>query len=131
MTQFTTIEAPIRDLVALIYACVALNLDLVPDAWCRGQGGSVLQAAFVIRLRGPHDIAVDFPDESGGTYVLTTDWHDGHVAREVGVGCGDLLEAYDFHRTRRQREAQSQSLHATGRIEADGPFLPTMEGGTS
>ena len=47
MTQFTTIEAPIRDLVALIYACVALNLDLVPDAWCRGHGGTVLQAAFV------------------------------------------------------------------------------------
>ena len=118
MSNFTTVEAPIRDLVALVYACVGLNLNLIPDAWCCGHGGTVLQAAFVIRLRGPHDIAVDFPVESGGTYVLTTDWHDGHVAREVGVGCGDLLEAYDFHRTRREREAQALALGTTegGRV---------------
>ena len=130
MTNFTSIETPIRDLVALVYACVELNLNLIPDAWCRGHGGTVLQAAFVIRLRGPHDIAVDFPSEAGGTYVLTTDWHDGHVASEVGVGCCDLLEAYDFHRSRRQREADALELGSTGRIEANVPILLTAEGGT-
>ena len=130
MTNFTSIETPIRDLVALVYACVELNLNLIPDAWCRGHGGTVLQAGFVIRLRGPHDIAVDFPSEAGGTYVLTTDWHDGHVASEVGVGCCALLEAYDFHRTRRQREADALDLGSTGRIEANVPILLTAEGGT-
>ena len=115
MTNFTTIETPIRDLVALVYACVGLNLDIVPDAWCRGHGGSVRQAEYVIRLRGPHDIAVDPAEVAGGTYVLTTDWGDGHVAREVGIGCCDLLEAYDFHRNRRQREAQALDLGTTNR----------------
>ncbi|MEI7912192.1 MAG: hypothetical protein WCK77_21375, partial [Verrucomicrobiota bacterium] len=71
MTNFTSIETPIRDLASLVYACVELNLNLVPGAWCRGHEGSVLQAAFVVRLRGPHDVAVDFPNEPGGTYVLT------------------------------------------------------------
>jgi len=130
MHNFSTIETPIRDLVALVYACVGLNLDLVPDAWCRGQGGSVRPAEYVIRLRGPHDIAVDPLDEGGG-YVLTTDWRDGHVASELGVGCCDLLEEYDFHRTRRQREARALDLDASGRIEANGPILLATEGGTS
>ncbi|MEI7910647.1 MAG: hypothetical protein WCK77_13505 [Verrucomicrobiota bacterium] len=110
MTNFTTIETPIRDLVALVYACVGLNLDIVPDAWCRGYGGNVIQAEYVIRLRGPHDIAVDQSNDIGGSYVLTTDWRDGHVAREVGVGCGELLQAYEFHKNRREREAQALDL---------------------
>jgi len=131
MINFTTIETPIRDIIALVYACVGLDINLVPDAWCRGHGGSVRSAEYVIRLRGPHDIAVDPSDVAGGTYVLTADWGDGHVAREVGVGCCELLEAYDFHRKRRQREAQALDLDAIGRIEANGPILLTVEGGTS
>jgi len=129
MINFTTIETPIRDIIALVYACVGLDINLVPDAWCRGHGGSVRSAEYVIRLRGPHDIAVD-PLTEGG-YVLTTDLRDDHVAREVGVGCRDLLEAYDFHRTRRQREARELDLDASGRIEANDPVLLTLEGGTS
>jgi len=124
MINFTTIETPIRDIIALVYACVGLDINLVPDAWCRGHGGSVRSAEYVIRLRGPHDIAVD-PLSEGGGYVLTTDLRDGHVAREVGVGCRDLLEAYAFHRTRRQREARELDLDA---IE---PVLQTLEGGRS
>ena len=118
MSNFTTIETGIRDLVTLVYACVGLNLRFVPDAWCRGHGGSVVQAAFVIRLRGPHDIAVDPSNEIGGCYVLTADWQYGHVAREVGVGFRDLLEAYDFHKARREREAQALALGTTegGRV---------------
>ena len=130
MHNFTTIETPIRDIVALVYACVGLNLDLVPDAWCRCQGGSVRSAEYVIRLRGPHDIAVDPLDEGGG-YVLTTDWRDGHVAKEVGAGCCELLEAYASHRTRRQREARALDLDAIGQIETSNPILVTTEGGTS
>ena len=37
MTNFSTIETPIRDIVALVYACVGLNLRFVPDSWCRGE----------------------------------------------------------------------------------------------
>ena len=130
MHNFTTIETPIRDLVALVYACVGLDLNIVPDAWCRCHGETVRGAEYVIRLRGPHDIAVDQLSEGGG-YVLTTDLRDGHVAREVGVGCHDLLEAYDFHRTRRQHEARAIDLDAIGQIEANGPILLNVEGGTS
>ena len=116
MTNFTTVETPIRDIVALIYACVSLNLRLAPDSWCRGQGGTVREAAFVIRLRGPHDIAVDFPKEKDGTYVLTTDWSGGHVAREVGLGCDRLIHAYEVHKARRSR--------------ADGRFQSPLERAT-
>ena len=128
MSHFTTIQTQIRDLDALVCACVELGLKLVPDSTCRGYAGVVRQAPHVIKLRGPYDIAVDPSPEKDGSYGLTTDWWDGHVAKEVGIGYGRLLQAYGVHKT--LREAHTRGLRTTRRTETDGSILLTLEGGS-
>ena len=99
----------------------------MPDSDCRGYAGITRKAPHVIRLKGPYDIAVDPSKANDGTYGLTTDWWDGHVAREVGVGYGRLLQCYGVHKT--EREARLRGLRTTRRIETDGSILLTLEGG--
>jgi hypothetical protein len=94
MSHFTTIQTKIRDLDALRDACVELGVRLVPDSTARGYAGVVRPAPHVIKLRGPYDIAVNPAPENDGTYGMTTDWWDGHVAKEVGPNYGLLLQAY-------------------------------------
>ena len=127
MSHFTTIQTQIRDLEALHDACAEMDLKLVANANCRGYAGITRKAPHVIKLKGPYDIAVDPSPEKDGTYALTTDWWDGHVAKEVGVGYGRLLQAYGIHKT--FREAHARGLRATRRLEADGSVLVTLEGG--
>ena len=128
MSHFTTIQTQIRDLAALDDACAEMDLKLVQNANCRGYAGITRQAPHVIKLKGPYDIAVDPSPEQDGTYGLTTDWWDGHAAREVGIGYGRLLQTYGVHKT--IREASSRGLRATRRQEADGSILVTLEGGS-
>ena len=126
MSHFTTIKTQIRDLDALNDACVELGLELLPDAVCRGYGGITRQAPHVIKLAGPYDIAVE-PTADNDGLGLTTDWWDGHVAKEVGTGYGRLLQSYGVHKT--LREARARGLRSTRRVEADGSILLTLEGG--
>ncbi len=128
MSHFTTIQTQIRDLTALSEACSELGVSLVPNADCRGYAGITRKAPHVIRLKGPYDIAVDPSKANDGTHGLTTDWWDGHVAREVGVGYGRLLQSYGVHKT--EREARLRGLRTTRRVETDGSILLTLEGGT-
>ena len=131
MSHFTTIQTQIRDLDALSDACVEMDLKLVPNTTCRGYAGMTRQAPHVIKLAGPYDISVEpTPDSDGnnGSYGLTTDWWDGHVAKEVGAGYGRLLQSYGVHKT--IREARTRGLRSTRKVEADGSVLLTLEGGT-
>ena len=128
MSHFTTIQTQIRDLEALSDACVEMDLVLAVNANCRGYAGITRQAPHVIKLKGPYDIAVDPSPENDGTYGLTTDWWDGHAAREVGIGYGRLLQSYGVHKT--IREARSRGLRTHRRLEADGSILLTLEGGS-
>ena len=128
MSHFTSIKTEVRDIDALLQACVELDLKLTPQFPCRGYAGVLRKADYTIELRGPYDIAVDPAPEKDGTYALTTDWWDGHVAKEVGVGYGRLLQAYGIHKT--FREAHARGLRATRRLEADGTVLVTLEGGS-
>lgn len=128
MSHFTTIQTQIRDLDALSDACTELGVALVADAECRGYAGVTRKAPHVIRLRGPYDIAVEPSRENNGAYGLTTDWWDGHVAREVGENYGRLLQSYGVHKT--TREARLRGLRTTRRVEADGSILLTLEGGS-
>ena len=128
MSHFTTIQTQIRDLVALYAACAEMDLKLVQNANCRGYAGITRQAPHVIQLKGPYDIAVDPSPENDGSYGLTTDWWDGHAAREVGIGYGRLLQSYGVHKT--IREARSRGLRTIRRQEADGSILLTLEGGS-
>ena len=128
MSHFTTIQTQIRDLEALNDACAEMDIRFLANATCRGYAGITRQAPHVIRLKGPYDIAVDPSPEKDGSYGLTTDWWDGHVAREVGIGYGRLLQSYGIHKT--IREARSRGLRTTRRQEADGSILLTLEGGS-
>jgi len=128
MSHFTTIQTRIRDLSALSDACGELGVSLIPDADCRGYAGITRRAPHVIRLRGPYDIAVEPSEANDGNYGLTTDWWDGHVAREVGEGYGRLLQSYGVHKT--EREARLRGLRTTRKVEADGSILLTLEGGS-
>lgn len=127
MSHFTTIQTQIRDLDALRDACGELGLIMLPNAKCRGFAGVTRLAPHVIQLKGPYDIAVEPAKENDGTYGLTTDWWDGHVAREVGTGYGRLLQSYGIHKT--MREAHTRGLRVHRRQEQDGSVLLTLEGG--
>ena len=127
MSHFTTIQTQIRDIDALLCACVELGLRLQSEFNCRGYAGITRKAPYVIQLKGPYDIAVEPAKENDGTYGLTTDWWDGHVASEVGEGYGRLLQAYGIHKT--IREARSRGLRVVRKQERDGSVLLTLEGG--
>jgi len=128
MSHFTTIQTQIRDLDALRDASVEMGFQFLKNSKCRGYAGITRTAPHVIQLKGPYDIAVDPSKENDGTYGLTTDWWNGHVAKEVGMGYGRLLQSYGVHKT--MREARSRGLRSTRRVEADGSVLLTLEGGS-
>jgi Protein of unknown function (DUF1257) len=127
MSHFTTIQTQIRDLEALSDACTEMDILFLPNAQCRGYAGITRQAPHVIRLKGPYDIAVNPASERDGTYGLTTDWWDGHVANEVGENYGRLLQSYGVHKT--VREARLRGLRVNRRQDNDGSILLTLEGG--
>ncbi len=102
MSHFTTIQTQIRDLEALRDACGELGLGF--------------------------NAAVEPAKENDGTYGLTTDWWDGHVAKEVGIGYGRLLQTYGVHKT--MREARTRGLRVLRNQEQDGSVLLTLEGGS-
>jgi len=128
MSHFTTIQTQIRDLDALHDACVELGFAFQENAKCRGYAGMTRLAPHVIKLKGPYDIAVEPSTENDGSYGLTTDWWDGHVAKEVGIGYGRLLQSYGIHKT--MREARTRGLRVNRRQEQDGSVLLTLEGGS-
>lgn len=127
MSHFTTIQTQIRDLEALRDACTELQLGFQTNANCRGYAGMTRLAPHVIQLKGPYDIAVEPDKENQDTYGLTTDWWEGHVAKEVGIGYGRLLQSYGIHKT--MREARTRGLRVHRKQEQDGSVLLTLEGG--
>lgn len=127
MSHFTSLRSEVRDLDALLQACVELGLKLTPQFPCRGYAGVLRKAEYTIELRGPYDIAVDPSPEKDGSYALTSDLWGGHIEKEVGVGYGRLLQMYGVHMAFKQ--AHARGLRATRRLEADGSVLVTLEGG--
>jgi len=116
MSHFTTITTQVRDVAALRAAVAELGLQLVPDADARGFAGQTRRGDYVIRLKGPFDIALNRQPDS--TYGLTTDWWDGHVEREVGKDFGRLLQLYGVHKT--TLEARKQGLAVMRQPQANG-----------
>jgi hypothetical protein len=127
MSHFTTIQTQIRDLNALHDACIEMGFTFRNNAHCRGYAGVQRLAPHVIQLKGLYDIAVEPATENDGSYGLTTDWWDGHVAKEVGIGYGRLLQCYGIHKT--MREAQARGLRVHRQAEDNGSILLTLEGG--
>ena len=124
MSHFTTIQTQVRDLDALRAALGELGLTLLENTSARGYAGNQLQGAYVIRLKGPYDIALNkTPD---GSYGLTTDWWDGHVAREVGANFGRLLQLYGIHKT--TIEARRRGHFVQRKAQRDGSIKLVIGG---
>ena len=108
MSHFTTIKTQIKDITALRAAVQELGLTLLPQAEARGYATQKLKADYVIRLQGPYDITLQHQPD--GAYGLTTDWWEGHVAREVGPNCGRLLQLYGVHKATAEARRKGYSV---------------------
>jgi hypothetical protein len=64
--------------------------------------------------------------QTDGTYGLSTDWWDGHVAKEVGGNYGRLLQLYAVHKT--AREARKRGLRVQRALRTDGSIKLTIGG---
>jgi hypothetical protein len=100
MSHFTTIKTQIKDIEALKSACAELNLPVLEKAQARGYYENKTRGDFVIKLKGPYDIAVQ--KQADGTFGLTSDLWNGHVEEEVGPNYGKLLQLYAVHKAMRE-----------------------------
>ena len=116
MSHFTTIKTQIKDLEALRSAVNELGLQLVPKTTARGFINQTVKGEFVIRLKGPYDIAVNRQPDA--TFGLTTDWWDGHVEKEVGSNFGRLLQLYGVHKA--SMEARKKGWSVLRRSQPNG-----------
>jgi hypothetical protein len=108
MSHFTTIQTQIKDIEALRSAVSEMGLKLIPNTTARGFINQIVKGEFVIRLKGPYDIAVNRQPDT--TYGLTTDWWDGHVEREVGSNFGRLLQLYGVHKATAEARKKGWSV---------------------
>lgn len=106
MSHFTTINTQIKDTEALRAACQELGLSLLSNTTARGYYNNTTKGEFVIRLKGPYDIAVN--KQKDGSFGLTADLWAGHVEKEVGKNYGRLLQLYGVHKA--IREARRKGL---------------------
>jgi Protein of unknown function (DUF1257) len=116
MSHFTTIKTQIKDVEALRSAVNELGLQLIANTEARGYVSNKTKGEFVIRLKGPYDVALN--QQPDGTYGLTTDWWDGHVEREVGTNFGRLLQLYGVHKA--TIEARKKGLSVLRRPQPNG-----------
>jgi hypothetical protein len=108
MSHFTTIKTQIKDVEALRSAVNELGLQLLVNAKARGYISNKTKGDFVIRLKGPYDVALN--QQPDGTYGLTTDWWDGHVEQEVGSNFGRLLQLYGVHKASMEARKKGYSV---------------------
>ncbi len=111
MSHFVSIETEIRDIDALRRACKELRVELLENDKARGYASRTMKADYVIRLKGPYDVALNRGEN--GTYKLSTDWWRGHVEKQVGKNYGRLLQLYVVHKTRAEahRKGHTCSRH--------------------
>ncbi len=76
MSHFTTIKTQIKDIAALRSACQEMGLALLQNAEARGYYENKTKGDYVIRLKGPYDIALN--KQPDGSFGLTADLWLGH-----------------------------------------------------
>ncbi len=96
MSHFTTIKTEIKDITALRGACEELGLGLIQNAEARGYYENKQRGDYVIKLKGPYDIALN--KQPDGSFAMTSDPWDGHVEKEVGKDYGKLIQLYAIHK---------------------------------
>jgi len=124
MSHFTTIQTQVRDTEALRAACAELGVTLEANATARGYSGNKIKGEYVIRLKGPYDVALNRQED--GAYGLTADWWSGHVANEVGENYGRLLQLYGVHKA--SREARMRGFSVRRIPVSDGGIKLVIEG---
>jgi len=100
MSHFTTIKTQIKDIEALRSACQEMGLPLLQNTEARGYYENKIKGDFIIRLKGPYDIALN--KQPDGSFGLTADLWEGHVEQEVGQSYGKLLQLYGVHKAIRE-----------------------------
>src|SRR5229473_1206154 len=116
MSHFTTIKTQIKDIDALRSACTEMGLSLLQNKEARGYYENKIKGDYVVRLKGPYDIAVN--KEPDGSFGLTADLWNGHVEQEVGQGYGKLLQLYGVHKA--MREARNRGHLVRRSQQQDG-----------
>ncbi len=111
MSHFTDIETQIKDIDALRDACAEMKLALEQNAQARGYGSNKIHGDYVIRLRGPYDVALN--RKADASYKLTADFWGEHVEREVGKGYGRLLQLYGTHKVMRDARRKGYRVKRT------------------
>ncbi len=124
MSHFTQIKTQIKDITALRSACQELGLALLQNAQARGYYENKTKGDFVIRLKGPYDIAVN--KQPDGTFGLTADLWEGHVEEEVGKDYGRLLQLYGVHKA--TIEARKKGLSVLRRPQQNGSIKLVLTG---
>lgn len=122
MSHFTTIKTQIKDIVALRCALREMGIALFPNAQARGYYQNQIHGDYVVRLKGPYDIALN--QQPDGSYGLTTDWWDGYVEKEVGKAFGKLLQLYGVHKA--TLEAKRKGYSVLRKVQADGAIKLTL-----
>jgi hypothetical protein len=124
MSHFTTIKTQIKDIEALRSACKEMGLTLLQTAKARGYNENKTKGDFVIKLKGPYDIALN--KQQDGSFGITADLWDGHVEREVGKDYGKLMQLYAVHKT--MIEARKKSLSVLRRPQPNGSIKLVLIG---
>jgi hypothetical protein len=124
MSHFTTIQTQIKDIESLRAASAELDLALLQNADARGFVGTTRHGDYVVRLKGPFDIAVN--QQPDGTFGLTTDWWNGHVEQEVGKEYGRLLQLYGVHKA--SKEARRKGLSVLRQPQRNGSIKLILVG---
>ena len=124
MSHFTEIKTQIKDIEALRSAVQELGLTLLQNAEARGYYDNKTKGDYVIKLKGPYDIALN--KQADGTYGITSDLWDGHVEKEVGKGYGKLLQLYGVHKT--TLEARKKGLSVLRRPQQNGSIKLVLMG---
>lgn len=122
MSHFTNMQTQIKDITALKQAVKELGLGLVENGIARGYKGNSTKGDYVIRLKGPYDVALI--RQTDGTYGIVTDWWAGHVAAEIGHNGGKLLQAYGVNVATNAARKQGHSV--TRSIQNDGSIKLTV-----
>ena len=124
MSHFTTIHTQVRDIAALQAAVTELGLELLENTSARGYADNQLKGDYVIRLKGPYDVALNRNED--GSYGLTTDWWNGHAEQEVGAKFGRLLQLYGVHKT--VSEARKRGHYVQRKAQQDGSIKLVIGG---
>ncbi len=111
MSHFTTIKTQIKDIEALRSACQEMGLSLLQNAEARGYYENKTKGDYVIRLKGPYDIALN--KQPDGSFGLTADLWNGHVEQEVGPRYGKLLQLYGVHKATAEARKRGHLVRRT------------------